>query len=100
MDDHINADEYIIIAPTLWEWDVQGSNTFNSFNVQLENDLDWAIAQTYPFANTVVSYSEPFDGRVIKIFDKIIIRNAAEITCQSFPIFRLKMLPTYLFHVT
>jgi hypothetical protein len=71
MDEHINQDEIIVIAPTLWEWDGPDyDNTFNRFNTQLDMDLNWAITQPYPFANTPVSYLEPFDGRVIKIFDK------------------------------
>ena len=69
MDDHINADEYIIIAPTVWEWDSPENNTFNNFNAQLETDLTWATNQTYPFSNSAVSYSDPFAGRVVKIFD-------------------------------
>jgi len=70
IDEHISADEYIIFAPTVWEWDGQGNNTFSSFNDQLDSDLNWVITQSFPFANTPVSYREPFHGRVIKIFDK------------------------------
>lgn len=70
MDEHINADDYIIIAPTVWEWDGPEKNTINSFNSQLETDLNWVINQPFPFANTPASYSNPFGGRVIKIFDK------------------------------
>lgn len=70
MDEHVNADDYILIAPTVWEWDAPEKNTFNSFNSQLETDLNWAIRQPFPFATTTVSTSNPFADRVIKIFDK------------------------------
>ena len=70
MNEHINADDYIIIAPSVWEWDGPEKNTINNFNAQLENDLNWVITQPYPFLNSPVNYSDPFNGRVIKIFDK------------------------------
>ena len=70
MDEHINADDIIILAPTVWEWDGPEKNTINNFNAKLNLDLDWAINQRYPFAATPVSFNEPFADRVIKIFDK------------------------------
>ena len=70
MDEHINADEYIIIAPTVWEWDGPEKNTLNNFNPQLEMDLDFAVGQPFPFASTPIDYRDPFRDRVGKIFDK------------------------------
>ncbi|MGN6292434.1 MAG: hypothetical protein ACTHMV_06770 [Chitinophagaceae bacterium] len=70
MNEHINADEYIIIAPTLWEWDGPRTSTFSSFNAQLENDLNWVINQPFPYANTAVDLQNPYGSRVTKIFDK------------------------------
>jgi len=70
IDDRMNADDYIIIAPSVWEWDADQNNTFRDFNRQLETDLDWVITQTYPFANTEINSNDPFNGRTIKIFDK------------------------------
>ena len=67
MNEHINANDYIIIAPTVWEWDAPEKNTINNFNVQLENDLNWVITQPYPFLINPVTYSDPFNGRVVKI---------------------------------
>lgn len=69
MNEHINADDYIIVAPTLWEWDGPRTSTFNSFNAQLENDLNWAINQPFPFAGTPVDMQNPYGSRVTKIFD-------------------------------
>jgi hypothetical protein len=70
MNEHINADEYIIVAPTLWEWDGPRTSTFNSFNAQLENDLNWVINQPFPYANIPVDMQDPYGSRVTKIFDK------------------------------
>lgn len=70
MDEHINANDYILIAPAVWEWDGPEKNTINSFNAQLAMDLNWAIRQPFPFASTTVSTVDPFGDRVIKIFDK------------------------------
>ena len=65
MDEHVNADDYIIIAPTVWEWDGPEKNTINSFNTQLDQDLFWVTHQPFPFANTTVSFTDPFGDRVI-----------------------------------
>lgn len=70
MNEHINADDYIIIAPTLWEMDGPKTTTFNSFNAQLENDLNWVTNQPFPFATTPVNYENPYGSRVTKIYDK------------------------------
>ena len=73
MDEHINADEFIIIAPNVWEWDGPEKNTINAFNAQLERDLDFVITQPFPFANVAVGYNDlvtPIASRVIKVFDK------------------------------
>src|SRR5436190_15447961 len=70
MDEHVNADEFIIIAPTVWEWDGPEKNTLNKFNSQLEMDLDFAVNQPFPFASTQIDYRDPFRDRVVKIFDK------------------------------
>ncbi len=70
MDEHVNADEFIIIAPTVWEWDGPEKNTLNKFNAQLEMDLDFAVSQPFPFASTPIDYRDPFRDRVVKIFDK------------------------------
>lgn len=70
MNEHINADDYIIIAPTLWEMDGPKTSTFNSFNAQLEKDLTWVTNQPFPFATTPVNYENPYGSRVTKIFDK------------------------------
>lgn len=70
LDEHINADEYIVIAPTVWEWDGPEKNTINKFNAQLETDLNWVMTQPYPFTNSPLTYSDPFNGRVFKIYDK------------------------------
>jgi hypothetical protein len=70
MNEHINADDYIIIAPTLWEMDGPRTNTFNSFNAQLEMDLNFAMNQPFPFAATPIAYNSDYSNRVIKIFDK------------------------------
>ncbi len=69
-DEHIEAGDYIIIAPTVWEWDRPEKNTINSFNAQLEMDLDWAIKQAYPFPDAAINATKPFDNRVFQIFDK------------------------------
>jgi hypothetical protein len=70
MNEHINADDHIIIAPTLWEMDGPKTTTFNSFNAQLENDLTWAINQPFPYAATPINYQDPYGSRVTKIYDK------------------------------
>ena len=70
MNEHINADDYIIIAPTLWEMDGPKTTTFNSFNAQLENDLNWVTNQPFPFATTPVSNENPYDSRIFKIYNK------------------------------
>jgi hypothetical protein len=69
-DEHIEAGDYIIIAPNVWEWDGPEKNTINSFNAQLEMDLDWATKQAYPFPDASINAPKPFDNRVFKIFDK------------------------------
>ncbi|HEX7847088.1 MAG TPA: hypothetical protein VF476_14905 [Chitinophagaceae bacterium] len=70
MSEHINADDYIIIAPTIWEWDGPRTSTFSSFNAQLENDLNWAMNQPFPYASTTINLQDPYGSRVTKIFDK------------------------------
>jgi hypothetical protein len=64
LDEHINADDYIIIAPTVWEWDGPEKNTFITFNQLLDDDLFWVISQPFPFSNTAIIYADPFAGRV------------------------------------
>jgi hypothetical protein len=73
MDVHVDAEDIILIAPNVWEWDGPEKNTINAFNAQLERDLDWATNQPFPFANAPVGYSDvftPIASRVIKIYDK------------------------------
>ncbi|MBL7709463.1 MAG: hypothetical protein JNJ86_10350, partial [Chitinophagaceae bacterium] len=41
LDEHINTDEYVVIAPNVWEWDGPEKTTINSFNSQLNDDLFW-----------------------------------------------------------
>lgn len=65
LDEHINTDEYVVIAPNVWEWDGPEKTTINSFNSQLNDDLFWVIHQPYPFTATNISYSNPFSDRVI-----------------------------------
>lgn len=64
LDEHINADEFIVIAPTVWEWDGPEKNTFNTFNQLLNGDLFWVTGQPFPFSNTAIKYGDPFAGRV------------------------------------
>jgi hypothetical protein len=70
MNEVIAVDDYIIIAPTLWEMDGPRNTAFDNFNTQLENDLNWAITQPYPFATTPIDNLNLYGSRVIKIFDK------------------------------
>ena len=70
MDDHLNPDEVLVMAPTVWEWDGPEKATLTAFNNQLEADLDWVTRQTYPFANVRPSSWDPYGDRVFKIFDK------------------------------
>jgi hypothetical protein len=69
-DEHINAGDYIVIAPTVWEWDGPEKKTINSFNAVLETDLDWIINQPYPFPDATINITRPFDGRAFRVFDK------------------------------
>jgi hypothetical protein len=73
-NEHMDADDIVLFAPTLWEVDdFNDRTTINLFNVQLANDLNWAVQQTFPFANTVVEYGNAdrqLNQRVFKIFDK------------------------------
>lgn len=74
LDEHLGADDVVLFAPTLWEVDdFNDRTTINLFNVQLANDLNWAVQQTFPFANTPVEYGNTerqLNQRVFKIFDK------------------------------
>jgi hypothetical protein len=64
LDEHINTDDYIVIAPTVWEWDGPEKNTITTFNQLLDDDLFWVISQNFPFNNTAINFSDPFAGRV------------------------------------
>src|SRR5689334_16758841 len=68
MNEAIGADDYIIIAPTLWEMDGPRNASFDKFNAQLENDLDWVMTQSYPFATTAIDNLNPYGNRAVKIF--------------------------------
>lgn len=74
VNEHMGADDIILFSPVLWEMDeVNNRTVVNQFNLQLANDLNWAVNQPYPFANTEVKIWDirsQLDSRVIKIFDK------------------------------
>jgi hypothetical protein len=70
IDAHMDADDILVLAPNVWEWDGPEKRTIGAFNGQLEKDLDWVIRQNYPFANVAVSNPNPFADRTFKIFDK------------------------------
>lgn len=71
LNERIGADDIILFAPVLWEMDeVNNRAAVNQFNMQLATDLNWAITQPFPFAATPLGYTNPYDERVIKIFDK------------------------------
>jgi hypothetical protein len=74
LNEHLDANDIVLFAPTLWEVDdFSDRTTINLFNVQLANDLNWAIQQNFPFANTAVEYGNTerqLNQRVFKIFDK------------------------------
>ncbi len=71
IDVHLNADDYILLAPSLWEWDnIAEKNTLNNFNSQVDGDLNWAMTQPFPFSTTSIGYTNPYNERVIKNFDK------------------------------
>lgn len=71
LNEHLGADDVVLFAPVLWEMDeVNNRAAVNQFNMQLANDLNWAITQPFPFATTPIGYTKPYDERVTKIFDK------------------------------
>ena len=70
INEHLNADDYVLLSPSLWEWDNPENNTLNNFNDQVDMDLNWATTQPFPFATTPIGNIKPYDERVIKIFDK------------------------------
>lgn len=71
LNEHLSADDVVLFAPVLWEMDeVNNRTAVNLFNIQLANDLNWAMTQPFPFATTSIGYTNPYNERVIKIFDK------------------------------
>jgi hypothetical protein len=70
LNEHINANDLILISPSIWEWDNGNNANLNLFNSQLANDLNWAMLQPYPFENAAITSSMPFEGRFIKMTDK------------------------------
>lgn len=70
VNERIDAGEIFLLSPSVWEWDNFNNGDWDMFNRQLANDLNWAVAQTYPFANANISYNDPFNGRFIKMTDR------------------------------
>jgi len=73
IDEQIDADDIVIIAPNVWEWDDPDKSRINAFNAKLEEDLDWAITQQYPFSNTAVRHFDmlsQIQKRAFLIYDK------------------------------
>jgi hypothetical protein len=71
LNEHLGADDIALFAPVIWEMDeVNNRAAVNQFNMQLANDLNWAITQPFPFAAIPIGYTNPYNERVIKIFDK------------------------------
>jgi hypothetical protein len=58
IDEHIDAEDIVLIAPNVWEWDDPDKSKINAFNAKLDEDLDWALTQQYPFSNTDVRHSD------------------------------------------
>ena len=70
LNEHVDADNIILFSPSVWEWDNSNNDKLNLFNRQLATDLNWVMAQPYPFLNAAIKYDDPFLGRFIKIGDK------------------------------
>jgi hypothetical protein len=73
LDEHIDAEDIVIIAPNVWEWDDPDKTRINAFNAKLDEDLDWAVTQQYPFSNTEVRHFDmlsQIQKRVFLIYNK------------------------------
>ena len=70
LNEHVDADNLIIFSPSVWEWDNSNNDRLNLFNQQLAADLNWVMAQPYPFLNASINSNDPYNGRFIKIGDK------------------------------
>lgn len=70
LNEHVDADNLIILSPSVWEWDNNNNDRLNLFNQQLATDLNWLMAQPYPFLNTAITWENPYNGRFIRIGDK------------------------------
>ncbi|HEX7905331.1 MAG TPA: hypothetical protein VF487_15770 [Chitinophagaceae bacterium] len=70
VNEHIDADQVILLSPSVWEWDNFNNGDWDMFNRQLGDDLNWTMLQPYPFANANINYNDPFNGRFIKMTDR------------------------------
>lgn len=73
INERIDADDIVIIAPNVWEWDNPQKTRLTAYNGQLDIDLDWMVKQPYVFENVPVTYGyfpPQIESRVFKIFDK------------------------------
>lgn len=70
LNEHVDADNLILFSPSVWEWDNSNNDRLNLFNQQLATDLNWLMAQPYPFLNASTNSNDPYNGRFIKIGDK------------------------------
>lgn len=70
LNEHVDADNLILFSPSVWELDNSNNDKLNLFNQQLATDLNWVMAQPYPFLNVPVGFDDPFNGRFIKTTDK------------------------------
>ena len=72
INEHIDADDIIVIAPNVWEWDEPQKNTITAFNLKLDEDLDWVLKKPVLFSDVPVKYnylSNPLEKRIIRISD-------------------------------
>ncbi len=70
VNEHLDANQVILLSPSIWEWDNSNNGDWDMFNRQLADDLSWTMSQSYPFANVSISSTAPFNGRFIKMTDK------------------------------
>jgi hypothetical protein len=73
LDEHIDAEDIVLIAPNVWEWDDPDKSRINAFNTKLDEDLDWALTQPYPFSNTEVRHWDmlsQIQSRAFLIYNK------------------------------
>ena len=70
LNEHVDAGNLILFSPSVWEWDNSNNDRLNLFNQQLATDLNWLMAQPYPFLNATINYNDPYNGRFIKIGDR------------------------------